>query len=250
MTVLYDPVLPLVCATFLLAGVVKGVTGMGLPTVAMGILGTLISPAAAAAWLILPSLLTNLWQCGWGAGLLDRLRRFGTLLGGIVVGTLCGAHLLASDTRWTSGALGFALLLYALYGLFSRPLRLPAHLERWLSPVVGLITGLVTGVSGVFVIPAVPYLQSLDMAREDTVRALGLAFTASTLALGAGLAEAGAFGGGDALRSAIAIVPALAGMWLGQEVRRRISAAMFRRCFFGVLLLLAAHLLLRFFSPA
>lgn len=37
-----------VFATFLAAGLVKGVTGMGLPTVAMGMLGALISPLVAA----------------------------------------------------------------------------------------------------------------------------------------------------------------------------------------------------------
>lgn len=47
----------MIAATFVLAGMVKGVTGMGLPTVAMGILGSLISPVAAAAMLLLPSLI-------------------------------------------------------------------------------------------------------------------------------------------------------------------------------------------------
>ena len=45
-----------VFATFLAAGLVKGVTGMGLPTVAMGMLGALISPLVAASLLIV--------QCG------------------------------------------------------------------------------------------------------------------------------------------------------------------------------------------
>ncbi|HBV1052187.1 TPA: hypothetical protein MDO21_004429 [Klebsiella pneumoniae] len=36
---------------FIAAGLVKGVTGMGLPTVAMGLLGLLMPPQAAAALL-------------------------------------------------------------------------------------------------------------------------------------------------------------------------------------------------------
>ena len=51
-----------VVATFVVAGFVKGVTGMGLPTVAMGVLGTLMLPAQAAALLLLPSFVTNVWQ--------------------------------------------------------------------------------------------------------------------------------------------------------------------------------------------
>lgn len=39
---------------FIAAGLVKGVTGMGLPTVAMGLLGLLMPPQAAAPLLVLP----------------------------------------------------------------------------------------------------------------------------------------------------------------------------------------------------
>ena len=38
---------------FIAAGLVKGVTGMGLPTVAMGLLGLLMPPPAAAAKLLM-----------------------------------------------------------------------------------------------------------------------------------------------------------------------------------------------------
>ena len=48
--------------TFLLAGMVKGVIGMGLPTLAMGLLGTVMPPARAAALLVVPSLVANVWQ--------------------------------------------------------------------------------------------------------------------------------------------------------------------------------------------
>ena len=51
----------LVMMTFLLAGTVKGVIGLGLPTVAMGMLGLAIAPAQAAALLIIPSIVTNTW---------------------------------------------------------------------------------------------------------------------------------------------------------------------------------------------
>ncbi|RUZ51274.1 sulfite exporter TauE/SafE family protein, partial [Mesorhizobium sp. M7A.F.Ca.CA.004.05.2.1] len=49
-------------AVFLAAGFVKGVVGMGLPTVAMGLLAVTMPPAQAAALLLSPSLVTNLWQ--------------------------------------------------------------------------------------------------------------------------------------------------------------------------------------------
>jgi hypothetical protein len=111
--------------------------------------------------------------------------------------------------------------------------------------VVGLTTGLVTGGTGVLVIPAVPYLQALGLEKDELVQALGLSFTVSTLALAAGLALRGAFHLDDLASSALAILPALAGMWAGQIIRGRVSAATFRRWFLIGLLLLGAEMLSR-----
>jgi uncharacterized membrane protein YfcA len=53
----------LVAVVFAIAGVVKGISGMGLPTVAMSLLGLFLSPAQAATLLVVPSLATNVAQC-------------------------------------------------------------------------------------------------------------------------------------------------------------------------------------------
>ncbi len=76
---------------FIAAGLVKGVTGMGLPTVAMGLLGLLMPPQAAAALLVLPSLLTNLWQLLAGPALAQIVRRLWLMMTGIIIGTLAGS---------------------------------------------------------------------------------------------------------------------------------------------------------------
>ena len=55
---------------FALAGFVKGVIGLGLPTVSIGLLGLLMTPAEAAAILVVPSLVTNIWQAAVGGGLI------------------------------------------------------------------------------------------------------------------------------------------------------------------------------------
>lgn len=173
----------LVIATFLLAGTVKGVIGLGLPTVAMGLLGLAMAPAQAAALLIIPATLTNLWQLAFGGHLKSLIKRLWPMLLMIFLGTLwigmTGGH-------WVVRGLGAALLLYALSGLFLPTLHVNPRHERWLGPLCGLITGVITSATGVFVIPAVPYLQALGLSRDELVQALGLSFTVSTLALAAG----------------------------------------------------------------
>ena len=91
-------------------------------------------------------------------------------------------------------ALGAALAAYALVGLSGVNFAVPPAAEPWLSPIVGVLTGLVTAVTGVFVLPAVPYLQSLGLRRDELVQALAMSFTVSTIALAAGLVGVGAFG--------------------------------------------------------
>jgi len=235
----------LVIATFLLAGAVKGVIGLGLPTIAMGLLGLAMSPAQAAALLIVPSTLTNLWQLAAGGHLLGLMRRLGPMLAMIFVGTLLGSAWLGIDSGpWAVHALGAALVVYALYGLIGPVLRVAREREGWLGPLCGLVTGVVTAATGVFVMPAVPYLQSLGLSRDEMIQALGLSFTVSTLALALGLAGQDALGGQALGASLLMLAPALLGMLGGQWLRQRISAALFKRCFFIGLAVLGGHLLI------
>jgi uncharacterized protein len=226
----------MILTTFIVAGIVKGVTGMGLPTVAMGVLGLFMPTVIAAGLLILPSFITNIWQLLW------------PMMIAIALGTLIGIRLMTAGTGvWTTSALGLCLAVYAAYSLLARPISIPARLEPKLSPIMGLVTGLLTGGTGIFVVPAEPYIQSLGFSRDDLVQALGLSFTISTLALAAGLASQNAFHVEHLSLSALAVLPALLGMWLGQKIRHIVSPATFRRWFLICLLVLGCELSLRAF---
>lgn len=235
-----------IAATFFAAGLVKGVTGMGLPTVAMGVLGALVSPLAAASLLIVPSFVTNVWQLFAGPSFAPLLRRLWPMMLAVIAGTVLGSAVIAGgDARLTTTALGAALAFYSLYTLLARQLSVSKKIEPWLSPLIGAVTGLVTGGTGVFVIPAVPYLQALGLAKDDLVQALGLSFTVSTIALAIGIGAHGAFRLDQMVLSILAVVPALIGMWAGQRIRDRISPAAFRRAFLILLFLLGAQMALR-----
>jgi uncharacterized protein len=235
---------------FLIAGLVKGVIGLGLPTVAIGLLGLVMPPAEAAALLVVPSLVTNVWQLAAGPSFMTLLLRLWPMLMGICIGTwgatAAGVALLAGGKAdHAAGALGVALLVYACFGLSRARFRVPHRVETRFSLLVGVVTGAVTAATGVFVIPAVPWLQALDLRRDDLVQALGLSFLTSTIAMTAGLTEGGAFNTSMVGLSLLALIPALAGMALGQWVRTRAQPETFRRCFFLGLLALGGHLALQ-----
>ena len=65
-----------ILAMFALAGFVKGVIGLGLPTISMGLLVLVMRPVEAAV-LVLPSLLTNVWQMLAGPSLTSALKALG-----------------------------------------------------------------------------------------------------------------------------------------------------------------------------
>jgi uncharacterized membrane protein YfcA len=239
-----------VAGVFLAAGVVKGVIGLGLPTLSMALLALWMAPVEAAALLIVPSLVTNVWQMKPWSTLAAMWRRIGGMQIGVCVGTWIGVVLFGAPAgAWATGVLGAALMVYAAWGLLGRDLVLAPRHERWLGPVAGALTGLLTAVTGVFVVPAVAYLQALGLQRDGLVQAMGISFTTSTVALAVALVfELGKGGGYSAAAlgmSVAMLLPALAGMVAGQWLRGRLSPAIFRRCFLIGLGLLGAYMAAR-----
>ncbi len=230
-------------AVFLLGGLVKGVIGLGLPTIVMGLLSLTMPPAQAAALLVVPSLLTNVWQISARPGWLQMAKRLLPMQLALCVGIAAGSGWLTrAPTVWAAAGLGLALALYALLGLLSVSWVLSARTGRWWAVPVGLCTGLVTAATGVFVIPAVPYLQALGLEKEELVQALGLSFLVSTIALGLSLTHGGALNSEMGLASLLALAPACIGMAVGQRLRQRLSPAAFKRVFLWGLLTLGVYL--------
>ena len=239
-------ILALLGVTFFLAGLVKGVVGLGLPTVTLAILTATLGLKPAMALLLVPSFVTNVWQGLVGGHFFALMRRLALLLLAVVAATWFGVKILASaDTALLSALFGALLVVYAGLGLV-RPIvpDLRSH-ESWLSPVVGAINGLLTGMTGSFVVPGVLYLQALKLSRDELVQAMGILFSVSTLVLGIALGGERLVPQDLALLSCLGVLPALAGMVVGQAVRARLSEDGFRKALFAALLILGGYIVYR-----
>mgnify|MGYP003394892649 FL=1 len=236
-----------VITVFALAGMIKGTIGLGLPAVSMGLLTMVISPFQAATLLIIPSMVTNIWQLFAEGRVLQLIRRFGLLLIGIIVGSIWSVFPTLGHSDFNSEALlGGMLALYGVYGLFAKSMPNLSKYENWLSPIMGYLGGALTVATGVVVIPVVPYLQTLNLQRDDLVQSLGLAFTTSTICLAVFLHQNPVENMPiDYVMSMIALIPALVGMWLGTKIRYRISEQKFRKVFFFGLIALGSYMILR-----
>ena len=237
--------LSFIAVVFLLAGLVKGMIGLGLPAVSMGLLTMMISPFQAASLLIVPSMVTNIWQLCAEGQVLRVLQRFWLLLLGIIIGSIWSIFPRLGQTDFNSEVLlGGMLLLYGLYGLAAKQIPNLSRYAAVLSPLMGYLGGALTVATGVVVIPVVPYLQSLHLQRDDLVQSLGMAFTVSTACLAIFLHQNPVDHLPiDYVWSVMALVPALLGMWLGTRIRYRIAEQKFRKVFFLGLMALGGYML-------
>jgi uncharacterized membrane protein YfcA len=224
---------------YLVAGFVKGAIGLGLPSIAIGLMALVMAPAQAATLLIFPSLVTNIWQALAGPYLPTLLKRFWLLLVGSVIGVWLGGGVLTSEnSRIAAFGLGVALVCYGVIGLTGAQFSVRREAERWLGFPIGFTTGLVAGATGVFVLPAGMYFQALGLNKDELVQMLGVSFTVSTVALAAILLRDGVMELSNTTASLLAVMPALLGMVLGQRLRHSASPATFRTLFFSGMLLL------------
>ncbi|MEK9660664.1 MAG: sulfite exporter TauE/SafE family protein [Alphaproteobacteria bacterium] len=235
-----------IAATFLLAGTVKGVIGMGLPPISLALLTVVFGLPQAMALMIVPSLVTNIWQAATGGHGAVVLRRIWPFLAMATATVWLGAMALSRvDVALLSALLGLLLVVYGATGIGGMRLAVTPRHERWAGPALGAVNGVMTGMTGSFAVPGVMYLQAIGMPRDMLIQAMGMLFTVSTLALAAALHGNALLGSGQVVLSGAAVVPALLGMAFGRQIRRRLSESVFRRVFYAALLALGAYIVVR-----
>jgi uncharacterized membrane protein YfcA len=240
---MFEPFIILIAAVFLLAGFVKGVLGLGLPTVSMGLLAVTMQPSRALAIVIVPAVITNIWQTFGGPYLRDIVRRLWPLMLGTVVGIWLNAGMLTGPSgRYGSIVLGALLVIYAIVSLSKFSFTVARRDEKWVGGVVGVMTGMVSAATGVQVIPSMPFMQAIGMEKDELVQALGVFFTVATLALGFSLTSAGLFSAATAWPGAVAMAGSFAGVFIGQAVRSRMQPEVFRRWFLIGMIFLGLYL--------
>jgi uncharacterized membrane protein YfcA len=238
-----------IAGTFLIAGTIKGVIGLGLPTVSLALLTVAIDLPHAMALLLVPSFITNLWQAvvgGGGKAILLRLWPF--LLMATATVWLGAAALTRVDLSLLSALLGVLLVVYSTVNLAGLRFTITTRQEVWIGPLVGSVNGVLTGMTGSFVVPGVLFLQAIGLSRDMLIQAMGMLFTASTLALAVALQGNGLLTTELGTLSASALIPAIIGMILGQRIRQSLSEQLFRRVFFISLFMLGAFIIANAFG--
>ncbi|HZQ00962.1 MAG TPA: sulfite exporter TauE/SafE family protein [Reyranella sp.] len=226
-----------ITVAFVIAGTAKGAIGMGMPPIAIGLMSLALPLESAIAIMVVPTMVTNVWQAIYGGHFARLMRRFGIMAVTASAGIL-GVGLLFTSlgSQRTTGWVGLLLVLYSLLALTRWRPRVPRGVEWWSSPVIGLASGCIAGTTGVAAVPFLPYMQSLEMDAHELVQALGIMFVFMTGMLAVSLAVHGAYHLTNSVSSVAAVAPTMAGVWLGQRARRRLAPETFRKIFiFGML---------------
>jgi uncharacterized membrane protein YfcA len=232
-----------IALVFLLAGFVKGVIGLGLPTVSMGLLAVAMAPAQALAIVIVPGVLTNIWQTFAGPYFRSIVKRLWPLLLGLAVGIRLNAGMMTGPyARYGTVLIGVLLVTYAIVSLRNFVLTIKPKNEQWIGGVIGLTTGVISAATGVQVVPSMPFMQALGMKKDELIQALGVFFTVATLVQAFNLSAAGILDESTALPGVIALASSFTGMAIGQTVRTRLEPESFRRWFLISMILLGIYL--------
>jgi uncharacterized membrane protein YfcA len=232
-----------VAVAFLLAGISKGAVGIGLPPIAIGIMSFALPLADAIAIMVIPTIATNFWQAFYGGHFRPMMRRFWQLGVGAAAGViLTGLVLGKVGTPEAAAWLGLVLVLYAAIALLAWRPHTPRATEGWANPLVGVASGAVAGVTGIAAVPFLPYMQSLELTKDELVQALGILFVFITVALAVALAGRGMFDAANVAGGIAANVPVFIGIWLGQKMRHAASPETFRKIFLFGMLAIGLHM--------
>ena len=234
----------IVMIALFVAGGVKGVIGLGLPLTAISIIGAVVDLRTSIAYIAIPVVATNLYQAFDGRRTPEMLRKYWVINLCSVAGTVVGTQILfVVDPRILITLLGGVVILYVAINASRFRIRISDRAAPWAAPPLGILSGLLTGTTGSVGIPIALYLQARDVDKESFLRAIALTFLISSSVLVLALLEKGAISRESAIISAVSLVPAFAGMAVGQRLRGRLSEDRFRAFVFMFLLIAAVNLI-------
>ncbi|MBL4812669.1 MAG: sulfite exporter TauE/SafE family protein [Rhodobacteraceae bacterium] len=230
-----------------MAGLIKGMTGFGMPMIMISGLSTVLPPEIALAALIMPTLASNGMQAlrlGWRAAW-QVVVRFKVYIAVLLVMLVFSAQLVPHIPR---------ALLFLIIGC---PISAFAvlMLSGWTAPrpkrpqlaeaIIGGFSGFIGGMSGVWGPPTVAYLTAIELPKREHVQAQGVIYGLGAVVLLAAHVQSGVIRAQTLPLSLLMIIPAVIGMALGQKVQDRIDQKVFKRLTMVVLLVAGLNLVRR-----
>lgn len=233
----------------LLAGFVKGATGFALPMIMVSGLATILPPNVAIGALIIPTVVSNVWQSLRGGGLgaaADVARKFKVYIGTLLVFIVIAAQLVAvMPQRVILLMLGGPIVILALFLLSGKTFHIRPERRTMTEVIVGAMSGFLGGLAGIWGPLTVTYLTASNTPKAEQVRITGVIFGVGALVLGLAHWRSGLLNAQTLPLSLFMILPVLVGQTLGNRVQDRLDQKKFKRLTLFVLIVAGLNLVRR-----
>jgi uncharacterized membrane protein YfcA len=236
----------LITLAFFGGGLSKGAVGIGLPLVALPFLAIMLPPLQAIALLVVPVIVTNMFQVFHGGIFMAVARRFWSLIAAIAITAVLASRLIVTaDTEALLVIIGGVIAVVGLMRVIPLPVGIPDRHEPWLNPIIGVIAGLVGSVSNLFGPPVFAYLSMRALDKDIFVVVIAMVFLVGAVPLHGNLILLGVTTPDILMLSAIASIPVFAGMAIGTWLRSRFSQAVFEKLLVGIIIIAGINLVRR-----
>ncbi|MFT6650323.1 MAG: putative membrane protein YfcA [Celeribacter sp.] len=233
----------------LLAGFVKGATGFALPMIMVSGLATILPPDVAIAALIVPTVVSNVWQSLRGGGIAAAVRvaaRFKLYIAMLLMVIVITAQMVSMmSPNAIMLTIGIPIVVLALVLLSGKSFSINESGRRVSDVIVGGLSGFLGGLAGIWGPLTVMYLTALDTPKKDQVRVTGVIFGAGAIVLGLSHLRSGLLNAQTLPLSFFMIMPVLIGQTLGNRVQDRLDQQKFKRLTLFVLIIAGLNLVRR-----
>ena len=227
----------LISIIFLLAGFVKGASGIGLPAISLAFLTMFIGIKTAIALVVVPGLLTNFWQVFGAFKIKNIIIMLWPLLICLFIFSLLGARVLVNNSEILTLLLGIILTSYASLSLINKNIIIPLRYEKVIGACAGALGGFFGGSTGTFIFPLALYVYSLKMDKDEFLQSIALVLISASLFLGIALTGNKLWTLELFIYSTYATLPSFAGMYVGRKLQFKLNEKFFRKLFLFVLII-------------
>ena len=228
---------------FLVAAIVKGFLGIGLPAAAMAFLTLIMPPTEAIPLLWLSILATNSLQFARASDRLAIAREYWLFAAAIMISIFIASIFIADyPTGLLTGAIGVAMVLFSLNLLLGIKLKIGPGRSWHLG--FGILAGVLGGISSIWSPIVAMYLVARDASKEKFIGTTGFLFLAGALPLGAGQLVAGILTLPVFIKSVLALCVVLVGFRMGEKLRDKVSQELFRKAVLIAFFLMGCRLIL------
>ena len=228
----------LISIIFLLAGFVKGASGIGLPAISLAFLTMFIGIKTAIALVVMPGLLTNFWQVFGKFKLKNIIMRMWPLLICLFIFSLLGARVLVNNSEILTLLLGIILIFYASFSIINKKkIIISIRYEKLIGACAGALGGFFGGSTGTFIFPLALYVYSLKMDKDEFLQSIALVLISASLFLGIALTGNKLLTLELFIYSTYAVLPSFIGMYVGRKLQFKLNEDLFRKMFLFVLII-------------